>query len=625
MTLLTCQRIERSFGELQVLDGASLRIDEKDRIGIVGDNGAGKTTLLRILAGTDEPDRGERIPRRGLRVAYAAQIPEFAPGRTLLEIVHDGDGSFPALAERVRALEARLAEQPDDAAAITDYGEAQAAFEAGGGWHRRNLCERVLGGVGFAPADFDKPARVLSGGEKSRLALAALMTSPADLLLLDEPTNHLDLPGIQFLEEFVQGYPGAVVVVSHDRTFLDAVVRIVAEVDDGKVTTFRGNWSAWQQQKDHALLAAARAYKSQQEFVQKEIDYIRRNMAGRMTRQAQGRLKRLQRLELITRPRESRARMRLRFGGGRGLGGQSVLSAEGLTATLPDGRVLLQRAELRVFHGETIGIVGPNGAGKSTLLRMLAGELAPAAGQIERAHGMRIGFFRQEMQDLPRTGSVIDALRALDVTVPEKELRDHLALFLFCGDDVERPVEGLSGGEQRRLALARLTRAEHDLLLLDEPTNHLDIAAREGLEEALLGFSGTCLAVSHDRAFLARVTDRIWHVGGGALRSFPDLERCLATLAAERRQRASESKPSSAQERDDAGRPGEAGRIRNPYQFAKLEERIFNLEEELGTLRAAMTAPENYQDARRMQDLIARERTLQDELAVCYERWENWA
>jgi ATP-binding cassette subfamily F protein 3 len=620
LTLLTLQRVERSFGGHAVLDGASLRVDERDRIGVIGDNGAGKTTLLRILAGIDEPDRGERIPRRGLRIAYAAQIPEFAPGRALLDAVDEADGEFQRLAAEVQRLEARLAAAPDDAAAIAEYGERQAAFEAGGGWQRRSLCERVLGGVGFAPADLGKPAAALSGGEKSRLALAALMTRPADLLLLDEPTNHLDLPGIEFLEQFVLAHPGAVVVVSHDRRFLDRVARSIAEVDDGQVTLYRGNWSAWRQQKDLALLTAARAYESRQEYVQKEMDYIRRNMAGRMSTQAKGRLKRLQRLERISRPDGAGARMRLEFGGGRGEEGQTVLAAERLAARAPDGRLLFAGGELRVRHGETLGIVGPNGAGKSTLLRLLAGELAPAEGRIERRHGLRIGFFRQEMQDLPRDGSVLDALRALDVTVPEKELRDHLALFLFCGDDVDRPVAGLSGGERRRLSLARLVRGEHDLLLLDEPTNHLDIAAREGLEEALLRFPGTTLLVSHDRAFLERLAGRVLRVGEGRLRAFADLDDCLAALAAERSAaRAGTAVPARAP------KPAEAGRIRNPYQFAKLEQQIFALEEELERLRAAMTAPENYQDPARIQTLLARERELQQTLQDCYSRWENWA
>ena len=629
MTLVSLVEIERHFGEHVVLEGAGLRVDEHDRIGVIGDNGAGKTTLIKILAGTEEPDRGQRLPRRGLRIAYLAQIPKLEAGVAVHEYVLRGNGEFQQLERRIQELAQALEQRPEDAQLLDEYGHLQAAFEAGGGYDRTHVCERVLNGIGFAEADWGKDVAVLSGGEKTRLVLCALMTSPAELLILDEPTNHLDLEGIAFLEEYVVRYPGAVVAISHDRRFLDAVATQIVEVEGGTTRTYKGNWSAYVKQRDTNLLAQARAFKDQQEYIDKEMEYIRRNMAGRMSVQAKGRLKRLQRLELIARPKHARHGMRLRFAGGRGHAGQPVLEIENLALRLPGGRTLLERATFRLYHGEVLGILGRNGAGKSTLLRCLAGLAPPSAGEVRRAHGVRAGFFSQEMQDLPRHGTILEALRAADPQALDKDLRDHLGLFLFTGDDAERPVEGLSGGEKRRLCLARLTRGHYDFLCLDEPTNHLDITAREAFEAALQEYAGAVLVVSHDRAFLAELVDRVLYVADARVRVFDGgLEQCFATLAEERaasRQRTSEQK--EKERRDAAPPPAVAappGRIRNPQAFSKLEEKIMALEEELDTLRRQMEVPDNYASRDKMQQLLARETQVRQELQEAYARWENW-
>ncbi|MFN6144805.1 MAG: ABC-F family ATP-binding cassette domain-containing protein, partial [Planctomycetota bacterium] len=300
MTLIALDKIVRRFGDFAILDGLALRVDEGDRIGVVGDNGAGKTTMVRILAGVDEPDTGTRNARKDLRIAYGAQMPAMPKGTTVLDLVLRGTGEHDALERRMRELEARMA--GGDEAALRAYGVLQAAFEAGGGYDRKHRVEKVLAGIGFPLADLAKDVSVLSGGEKSRVQLAILMTTPADLLILDEPTNHLDLQGIEFVEDFVVRYPGACVVVSHDRRFLDAIANAIVEVADGVANRWKGNFSHYSKQRDLALLTQARAFKSQREFVEKEMEYIRRNMAGRMSAQAKGRLKRLQRLQLIDKP-----------------------------------------------------------------------------------------------------------------------------------------------------------------------------------------------------------------------------------------------------------------------------------------------------------------------------------
>ncbi|MCK5945121.1 MAG: ABC-F family ATP-binding cassette domain-containing protein, partial [Planctomycetes bacterium] len=471
MTLVTLEKITRRFGEFPVLDGLSLRIDEGDRIGVVGDNGAGKTTMIRILAGVDEPDTGQRNARRHLRIAYGAQMPAMPKGTTIEQLVQHGTGEHAALEARMRELEAKMAQGSESA--LQTYGELQASFEAGGGYDRKHRVEKVLSGIGFPEGDLQKDVSVLSGGEKSRVQLAILMTTPADLLILDEPTNHLDLQGIEFTEDFVRRYPGAVVVVSHDRRFLDRIADAIVEVGDGTATRYKGNFSAYRKQRDQALLAQQRQFKNQAEFVAKEMDFIRRNIAGQKTAQAKGRLKRLQRLQLIDKPKGKRANMKLTFGEtSRGQEGQVAIEAEGLSVRAGNKQLITDGA-FRVWFGEVTALLGRNGAGKTTLLRLLARDGAPAGGTLKHAHNLRIGYFSQEKNDLPQSGTVLDALRELDRTIDDGTLRDHLAMFLFVGHEVEKPVTDLSGGEKQRLALARMTRAQFDLLCLDEPTNHL--------------------------------------------------------------------------------------------------------------------------------------------------------
>ncbi|MCA8949874.1 MAG: ABC-F family ATP-binding cassette domain-containing protein [Planctomycetes bacterium] len=630
MTLVTLDKITRSFGPYPILDGLSLRVDEGDRIGVIGDNGAGKTTMVRILAGSDDPERGQRNPRKALRIAYGEQMPAMPQGSTVLEFVLRGNGQHDALASRMRELEAAMA--GGDEVALREYGELQTAFEAGGGYDHKHQVEAVLGGIGFPVADLQKDVSVLSGGEKSRVQLAILMTTPADLLILDEPTNHLDLQGIEFVEGFVKRYPGAVVVVSHDRRFLDAIASAIVEVSDGVAQRYKGNFSDYQKQRDAALLAQARQYKSQREYFEKEMEYIRRNMAGQNSTQAKSKLKRLQRLQLIDKPKGKRAQMRLTFGTTtRGQQGQAAIECENLTVKA-GSRTLITGGNVRVYFGEVTALLGRNGAGKTTLLKILADVTAPAGGNIKRAHNLRIGYFSQEKNDLPDHGTVIEALRMLDVTVDEGTLRDHLALFLFCGDDVEKPVSELSGGEKQRLSLARMTRAQFDLLCLDEPTNHLDVAGTEGLEQALKEFPGTVVLITHDRKLVEEVADRVAWVEDGAIRTFDQgLDQCLKVLADERAAvRAAES---AAKEREaaraNADKPPpkkaiESGRIRNPLLFERLEQRIMDLEGEIEQVQAAMLDPENYASAARMKELQASEARKKAELAEAYEQWENW-
>ena len=631
MTLVSLERIERRFGDVEVLCGASLRVDEGERIGIVGDNGSGKTTLIRILAGLDEADRGARNPRRNLRIAYAEQVPLLTPGTTVRDWVLRGDGTFDALEQRIRGLEHDLAEHPGNERLLAEYGELQVRFESGGALDRGHVCERVMYGLGFDDVTWHKDVAVLSGGERSRAVLAALITTPADLLILDEPTNHLDLEGIEFVEEYVKRFPGSVVTVSHDRRFLDAVATRIVEVEAGETASYKGNYAAYRKQRELQLLSEGRAFEKQQAFLEKEMDYIRRNMAGRMSSQAKGRLKRLMRVQVLARPKRGKRTMRVGFGEEvRGQKGQAMIEGTGLVLRIGD-RTLVDRADFRVLFGEIVALVGRNGAGKSTLLRAIAGDRAPDGGKLARAHGLRIGSFSQEVTDLPTGVTVLEALRRVDPTADDRDLRDHLGLFLFSGDDAEQPVEGLSGGEKQRLSLARLTRAEYDLLLLDEPTNHLDVTGCESLERAILEFPGTVVLVTHDREILSSVAARILWLDDGKVKSLDGGLDAWSAAVAEKRSREREAQArdrASAKPSTDTAPGGVSGgrgdKIRNPMMFERLEAEIMRLETELEVARADMTREENYRSAERSAALQAREREIQASLKDAYHRWENW-
>ena len=630
MTLVSLSNVERSFGDLLVFEGVSLRIDEKDHIGVVGDNGAGKTTLIKILTGEEPPDRGERATRRDLSIGWAAQIPQLGDGSTVREATERSLEQLDRMEQELRDIEDQLTRTPEDESLLHRHEYLHTRFESAGGYRRHQFVEQALTGLGFHLEDLDKPVSVLSGGEKSRVALARLMLLPCDLLILDEPTNHLDLEGIEFLESWLTQRGGAFVVVSHDRRFLDRVCTSIVEVEGGQVTRFKGNFAAYRKQKELELETTLREHKKQEEFFAKEMAYIRKHMGSRWTAQAKGRLKRLERMERIARPSEYKRHMALRLGKARGLEGQTMIEGKELGFSFPNGKELFTGLGFRVYFGERIGIVGKNGIGKSTLLKCMLGQLVPTKGKLERAQKLRYLYFTQQMEDLPKSGTVLQALLEIVPTWTEGELRGHLAKFLFSEDEADKDVATLSGGEKRRLCLARLVTQEADILLLDEPTNHLDITTRETLEDAIQDYPGTVLVISHDRFFLDKLDGRVFEMQQDAIvvheQGLEGYEQALATRRREASEQARAEKSSRARERSPSAPPSEqsSDRIRNPYAFQKLEERIFELESALEECKHGLLDPDAWKDPERMKMLQARQQELESELAELYEQWENW-
>ncbi len=528
MSLLVATGLAKSFGALDVFRGIDLRIEAGDRIGFVGANGAGKTTVLRILAGVEEQTSGDVARKRGLMVGFLPQDPPPARDLTLHAAMLEVFGPVLEQAAALREMEHRLADAAAAAAAeaagddyealLEEYGHAQAQFEVVGGYDYETRIRQVLGGLGFNEDEHDKPLAHLSGGERTRALLAQLLLQEPDLLLLDEPTNHLDLEAVEWLEEVLLRWKGGLVVVAHDRYFLDKVANRIWDMNFGRLEAYRGNYSAFRLQREMRLDRQRQEWESQQEFVEKTEEFIRRNLAGQRTKEAQGRRTRLERFlrdEAIERPQDQQ---QIRLGLTTQIrSGDLVLATKDLSVGYDRPLFYAEDAEIR--RGDRVALIGPNGAGKTTLLKTILGDLPPLQGRVRIGASVEPGYLAQAQAGLDPDETVLDAI--LDVrNLPLAQARNFLGQFLFRGDDVFRTIGTLSGGQRSRVALARLTLKGANFLLLDEPTNHLDLETQEILEQVLKQFPGTVLLVTHDRWLVQALATQVWRVDGDELRAY---------------------------------------------------------------------------------------------------------
>jgi len=645
--MIHLDRISRQFGPQILFENLSWLLPGGARIGLVGPNGAGKTTLLRLLAALDEPDAGAIHRPRGFQVGYLPQEIETIGEGTVLASVLDGAPELRRLEEEIQQLESRLATlRPDDAHAAElthDYGETRHRFEALGGDQAEARARAVLTGLGVPQTRFGEPLALLSGGWRMRVVLARLLLAAPDLLLLDEPTNHLDLDAIDWLEHFLDDFSGTFVVVSHDRYFLNRMVRQVAELERGRLTLFTGNYDRYVEEKVSRDAQQEKAAKEQAREVARVERFVERfRYKATKARQVQERIRALAKVERIEAP--SRA-ARIRFGFPPApRSGDLVVRAEGLVKSYGEIAVF-QGCDFRLRRGDRVALVGPNGSGKSTLLKMLAGQVAPDDGTVVLGENVHIRTFAQhQLEALDPRATVLEELEKVAEPGARQRLRSLLGRFLFSGDDIDKKVGNLSGGEKARLALARMLIRPANLLLLDEPTNHLDLRSREVLEEALDDYAGTLVVVSHDRYFINRIATTIGEVGNGHVRFYPGdydtfLERHVEAApiepapargagAAQRGMTPTVATGARDQERGQRRTEAEE-RNRRYRERRRVEEALAPIEAEIAALEArireldeAQADPSLYRDGTRAREVGQEKAAVQERLADLYWRWE---
>jgi ATP-binding cassette subfamily F protein 3 len=511
--LLSVSNVTKAFGVDQILTGVSFRLEAREKVALVGRNGTGKTTLLKILTGQNEPDTGSVQLTKGAKVGYLRQEAPVTAGRTVIEEAEEALKRQLELKGRLEELEIRLEHGTPTPEELEEYALLHEHFMEAEGYSAERDLRTVLLRMGFTEDEFDKPTSKLSGGEKTRLAIARLLLEEPDLLILDEPTNHLDLQATEWLEGWLKGYHGAVLLVSHDRAFLDNTAERVLEMREGTVKAYPGPFPKYLQLKAEEEERQAEVAKRQEQEIAKMDEYVRRFMNSQRTAQARGRLKLMNRLieNKVEAPKNDK-QMKGGFGDPK-RSGDIVLSAEKLTVGFPSDNaevvdVLYRDLDWIARYGERWGIIGENGAGKSTLVRVAMGEVEPLSGRARLGANVVAGYFSQDATDLDPEMSPLDMM-VFEMDLKPAEARNLLARFLITGDDVYRPIRTLSGGEKNKLSLARLTRLNPNLLILDEPTNHLDMATKEMLIAALSRYEGAMLFVSHDRHFLAALSNRV--------------------------------------------------------------------------------------------------------------------
>jgi ATP-binding cassette subfamily F protein 3 len=623
MLLLSCSQLTRGFDEGPLFEGVGFELYAGDRVGLVGPNGAGKTTLMRLLAGLDKPDDGESRLHAGARIGILQQHPDIEGTHTLFSEARSAlDELVAAHDDMVRTAEA-LAHATDDAqraSLAARYDRLNELLRHHDAYNVDHHVEEVLDGLGFRKEDYHRPVGTFSGGQQRRLLLAKMLLSAPDVMLLDEPSNHLDIDATRWLEDYLVRQPEAMLIVSHDRYFLNRVVTKVFDLHDRRVAAFPGNYAAYWRQRQERYERELKEWESQREYIAKQEEYIRRVNYGQLAKQAQSRKKALDRLERVERPTMIES-PHMHFGEVR-RAGDVILEISDLGKSYD--RPLFEGLSFQLQRGKRLGIMGRNGSGKTTLLRILMGDEEPTAGEVKRGHLVEFGYLDQHLKALPDDQPVIKAVwPEPDPEIDEPRMRSLLGRFGLTGDQVYQPVGKLSGGERSRAALARLVAMGVNVLVLDEPTNHLDIWACDALEQALLEFEGTVIVVSHDRYFLNRVVDLLVVLGDGRAHvihgNYDTYERMRA-LQADMAPKKEEKKESP---RAAATKPAKRKR-RFPYRKTEdIESDIAATETSLRALEEQMASPDLYRDGDKVKETTRAFEEVKAKLAQLYEHWEE--
>lgn len=640
MILLQVQQVARYFGADTLFENVSLDVSENSRIALVGRNGVGKSTLLKMIIGNESPDAGQITKKKGLTIGYLAQNTGLESDKTIYAEMLSVFERLQIMEKNLHEMEAKIADPGADHSSsaysqlLNQYDQLLHDFEEQNGYGYEAEVRSVLHGFHFEQEDYDRKISSLSGGQKTRLALAKLLLEQRDLLILDEPTNHLDIDTLTWLEGYVQNYKGALLIVSHDRYFLDRIVNEVYEISHHHSSYYKGNYSAYIDQKAERLRQDWKNYEKQQAEISKLEDFVNKNLVrASTTKRAQSRRKQLEKMERLERPEGDEKGPHFKFTAD-SQSGNIVLTVKD-AAIGYDGRIISSPINIDLRKNQVMAIVGPNGIGKSTLLKSVLGQIPFVKGSSEFGTNVKVGYYDQEQHNLHDKKTVLNELWDDHPTTPEKDIRSILGSFLFIGDDVSKVVHNLSGGERARLLLTKLAMKHDNFLILDEPTNHLDIDSKEVLENAVMDFNGTVLFVSHDRYFINKVATCVLEIAPqGSTLYLGDYDYYLEKKAEQEEIAAAKSTAETPIENS----PKEVSTGKVNYQQGKerqkqerrlkrsveeFEQLVEKLDAQKNDLENQMSSPENYNDLEKMGELQAKLQEISKKLAEAEENWEQ--
>lgn len=632
MIVLSCNDVSKAYVVDNIIENISFTVNDNEKVGLIGLNGAGKTTLFNILTENLEPDTGEIFKAKGKRLGYLKQNTAIDTDRSIMDEMLTIYDDIIKLEEEIHKLSHKISSftendnQEELAALMEDYSKMNEKFEEADGYSFKSLIKGVLRGLGFSENEFDKPINLLSGGQKSRVMLAKLLLEKADILLLDEPTNHLDIEAISWLEKYIKDFKGAVIIISHDRYFLDNTVSRIFLMENKNLKAYNGNYTEFMKKRKAELEQEMKQYEEYEREIERQEEMIKRLHAygsKRNIRQAFSRQKALDKIRSMDKPAVDSKKVKLKFTP-KVKSGKDVLSVENLSVSYNNHKVF-DNIQMNIYKGERVGIIGPNGIGKSTLLKVLADKINDYGGSVTLGHYVNTGYYDQEQTNLDNENTVIDEIWDYNPSLTYYDIRTMLAQFLFNGDDMYKIIGDLSGGEKGRLSLLKLMTSSSNFLLMDEPTNHLDIDSKEVLEDALLNYEGTVLVVSHDRYFLNKVVDKIYDMSSEGVFQYLGNYDYYIQKKAELEEQDDEAAITKTKTQINAEKKKERESIRDRQQREKtiksLETQIEMHENKISELELALCQPSTYDDKLLFIDLNEKLNTHKDELELLYVEW----